>query len=259
MNNAHVPNKSIVYLNFIIFIFVLGILSCVMIGVKASKLIASDTEVFNLALYFGLFIAVIYSLLYCIKLHSQIYFKETNLIHNNILPDKLQESVSLLKSEMTEVVLTRKEFNKISNAINHCTSEIKRFETELIPSVMRKVSELNLESNQKILEVEEQKKNLEGQIVDLMMSAERWEKLIIQDDPNIKVHPTKLIDDAEKIITGLKVIHPKTTETFNPENHEAKEILPGNNTLKITICNSRGFIFNNKVLKKAEVELEKPA
>lgn len=259
MSNAQVSNKSNIYLNLIKIIFALGALFGVMIGVKTSKLIASDTETVNLALYLGLFIAVIYCLLYCIRLHSQITIKETNLIHSDNLPDKLRESVSLLKSEMTEVVLTRKEFNKISNAINHCTSEINRFETELIPSVMREISELKLESNQKILEVEEQKKILEGQIVDLMLSAERWEKLIIQDDPNIKVHPTKLIDDAEKIITGLKVIHPESKEAFNPDNHEAKEIPPENGSLKISICNARGFIFNNKVLKKAEVELEKPA
>ena len=155
-----------------------------------------------------------------------------------------------------DIVLTRKEFNKIHLAINHCTTEIVRFEKELFQSVMDKLNDFNMEANQKTGGLEEQKKALVSQIVGLLETAERWEKILNEANPENQFKPTSLIKDAEKLITGLKVIYPLPKDEFIPENHSANQIPIGSNPLKIESCNSRGYIFGDKVYKKAEVKLE---
>jgi hypothetical protein len=175
---------------------------------------------------------------------------------DNSLPEKIQEAVSGLKTELVDIVLTRKEFNKIHLAINHCTTEIVRFEKELFPSVMAKLNDLNIEANQKTIVVEEQKKTLESQIVDFLVTIERWETLLNEANPENTFKPSDLINDAEKLITGLKVIYPLPKEDFIAENHIANEIQTGINLLKIESCSSRGYVFGEKVAKKAAVNLE---
>ena len=121
---------------------------------------------------------------------------------------------------------------------------------------MDKLKDLNIEANQKTGGLEEQKKALVSQIVGLLETAERWEKILNEANPENTFKPTDLIKDAEKLITGLKVIYPLPKDDFIPENHTANEIPLGVNLLKIGSCNSRGYIFGDKIIKKAVVKLE---
>ena len=204
-----------------------------------------------------MFLASNYLFIYGIKALVLIAQRENHALSDNSLPERIQEAVSVLKSELADIVLTRKEFNKIHIAINHCTGEIARLEEDLFPSVMQKLTDLNIEANQKTMVLEDQKGTLVGQIVSLLETTERWEKNLNEDNPQNTFKPTDLIKDAENLITGLKVIYPIPKEDFIPENHFSNEIPSGSNTLKIESCNSRGYIFGNKVCKKAEVKLER--
>ena len=248
-----------VYLLILTGFLVINIVACVLIGIQIFRHASITLNDPVLPFYAALFLGGNFLSIGAIKAFAHISQQEMDSASDNNLPGQIQGAVSLLKAELTEILMTRKELNKINNAISHCTHEIERFEKELFSKVMGNLADLNLEANQRIVELAEQKRTLEGQVVELMMSAERWEHLLRQDDPNLKIQPTKLIDDAEKLITGLKIIYPKSGDAFIAENHEAPNIPPGTEPFKIGLCKARGFIFNNKVLKKAEIELKMPA
>jgi hypothetical protein len=248
MDRAQVSVKLNLYLFLIASLLLLNIATCILIGMQIFKHINSSLTEITLPFYCTLFLAGNFFFIYGIKALISI--------SDNCLPENIQEAVSGLKYELVDIVLTRKEFNKIHLAINHCTSEINRFEKELFKSVMDKLNDLNIEANQKTGGLEDQKKALVSQIVGLLETAERWEKILNEANPENQFKPTSLIQDAEKLITGLKVIYPLPKDEFIPENHSANQIPLGLNPLKVESCNSRGYIFGDKVYKKAEVKLE---
>ena len=248
MDRAQVSVKPNLYSFLITSLLLLNIATCILIGMQIFKNINSSLTDLTLPFYCTLFLAGNFLFIYGIKALFSI--------SDNSLPEKIQEAVSGLKTELVDIVLTRKEFNKIHLAINHCTTEIVRFEKELFQSVMDKLNDFNMEANQKTGGLEEQKKALVSQIVGLLETAERWEKILNEANPENQFKPTSLIKDAEKLITGLKVIYPLPKDEFIPENHSANQIPIGSNPLKIESCNSRGYIFGDKVYKKAEVKLE---
>ena len=260
MDRAQVPVRPNFHSFLITSLLLLNVATCILIGIQIFKLMNSSLTDLALPFYCTLFLAGNFLFIYGIKALFSI--------SDNCLPEKIQEAVSVLKSELVDIVLTRKAFNKILVEIEHCTREIARLEKELFPSVMQKLNELNIETdmrkltdlnielNQKTNGIEEQKITLKSQIVDLLVTIERWENLLNEANPENTFKPTYLINDAEKLITGLKVIYPLTKDDFIPENHTAKEFPPGVNPFKIESCNSRGYIFGDKVVKKAEVKLE---
>lgn len=259
MDRAQVSVKPNLYSFLITSLLLLNIATCILIGIQIFKLINSSLTDLTLPFYCTLFLAGNFFFIYGIKALFSI--------SDNSLPEKIQEAVSGLKTELVDIVLTRKEFNKIHLAIKSYADEIARLEKELFPSVMQKLNELNIETdmrkltdlnielNQKTNGIEEQKITLKSQIVDFLVTIERWEKLLNEANPENQFKPTSLINDAEKLITGLKVIYPLPKNEFIPENHTAKEFPPGVNPFKIESCNSRGYIFGDKVVKKAEVKL----
>ena len=255
MDRAQVPAKPNFHSFLISSILLLNVATFILIGMQIFKHINSSLTDFTLPFYCTLFLAGNFFFIYGIKALFSISQKENHSASDNFLPEKIQEAVSLLKSELVDIVLTRKEFNKIHISINHCTSEIARLEKELFPTVMQKLNDLNIEANQKTIVVEEQKKTLESQIVALLVTIE-GEKKSNEANPENTFKLTDLINYAEKLITGLKVICPLPKEDFIAENHTANEIPTGINLLKIESCNSRGYIFGDKVVKKAEVKLE---
>ena len=248
MDRAQVPARPNFHSFLIKLLLVINIATCILVGIQIFKLINSSLTDLTLPFFCTLFLAGNFLFIYGIKALFSI--------SDNSLPEKIQEAVSGLKTELVDIVLTRKEFNKIHLAINHCTTEIVRFEKELFQSVMDKLNDFNMEANQKTGGLEEQKKALVSQIVGLLETAERWEKILNEANPENQFKPTSLIKDAEKLITGLKVIYPLPKDEFIPENHSANQIPIGSNPLKIESCNSRGYIFGDKVYKKAEVKLE---
>lgn len=256
MDRAQVPARPNFHSVLIISLLLLNVAACILIGIQIFKHINSGLTDLTLPFYCTLFLAGNFFFIYGIKALIFISQRENEAILDNSLPEKIQEAVSFLKSELVDIVLTRKEFNKIHMAINHCTSEIARLEKELFPDVMQKLTDLNVQANQKTVVVETQKKTLEGQIVELLEAAERWEKILKEENPENTFKPTRLINDAKNLITGLKVIYPLPKEDFIPENHAANEIPLGVNPLKIESCSSRGYVFGDKVVKKAEVKLE---
>jgi hypothetical protein len=256
MDRSQVSVKPNLYSFLITSLLLVNIATCMLIGIQIFKHINSSLADLNLPFYCTLFLAGNFLFIYGIRALISISQHENHSASDNSLPEKIQEAVSGLKTELVDIVLTRKEFNKIHLAINHCTTEIVRFEKELFQSVMDKLNDLNMEANQKTGGLEEQKKALVSQIVGLLETAERWEKILNEANPDNQFKPTSLIKDAEKLITGLKVICPLPKDEFIPENHSANQIPLGSNPLKIESCNSRGYIFGDKVYKKAEVILE---
>lgn len=255
MDRPQVPARLNFYSFLITSLLLVNFATCVLIGTQIFKHINSSLNDLTLPFYCTLFITGNFFLIYGIKALISLSQKENNLDSNNSLPKEIQEQVSALKAELVDIVLTRKEFNKIHMVINHCTSEIARLEKELFPTVMQKLNDLNIEANQKTIVVEGQKKTLESQIVTLLATIE-GEKKSKEANPEIQFKLTDVINYAEKIITGLKVINPLPKEEFIPENHYANEIPLGVNPLKIESCSSRGYVFGDKVVKKAEVKLE---
>jgi len=256
MDRAQVPVRPNFHSFLITSLLLLNVATCILIGIQIFKLINSSLTDLTLPFYCTLFLAGNFFFIYGIKALISISQRESHSTSDNSLPKEIQEQVSALKAELVDIVLTRKEFNKIHIAINHCTSEIARLEKELFPSVMAKLNDLNIEANQKTGGLEEQKKVLVSQIVGLLETAERWEQILNEANPENQFKPTSLIQDAEKLITGLKVIYPLPKDEFIPENHSANQIPLGLNPLKVESCNSRGYIFGDKVYKKAEVKLE---
>lgn len=248
MDRAQVPAKPNFHSFLITSLLLLNVATCILIGRQIFEHMNSSLTDLILPFYCTLFLAGNFLFIYGIKALFSI--------SDNCLPENIQEAVSGLKAELVDIVLTRKEFNKIHIAINHCTSEIARFENELLKNIMNNLNDLNIEANQKTGGLEEQKRALVGQIVGLLETAERWEKILNEANPENTFKPSDLINDAEKLITGLKVIYPLPKDDFIPENHTANEIPLGSNPLKIESCNSRGYIFGDKVVKKAEVKLE---
>lgn len=256
MDRAQVSVKPNLYSFLITSLLLLNIATCILIGIQIFKLINSSLTDLTLPFYCTLFLAGNFFFIYGTKALFLISEKELHSASDNSLPEKIQEAVTGLKSELVDIVLTRKEFNKIHIAINYCTSEIARLEKDLFPSVMQKLSDLNVEANQKTTVVEGQKKTLESQIVSLLEAIERCEKNPNEGNSENTSKFTSLISNAETFITGLKVICPLSKEDFIPENHIANEIPTGANPLKIESCNSRGYIFGDKVYQKAKVKLE---
>jgi len=256
MDRAHVPARPNFHSFLITLLLVINVATCILVGIQIFKLINSSLTDLTLPFYCTLFLAGNFFFIYGIKALISISQRESHSTSDNSLPKEIQEQVSALKAELVDIVLTRKEFNKIHIAINHCTSEITRLEKELFPDVMQKLTDLNVQANQKTDGLEKQKKALVSQILDLLETAERWEKILNEANPENTFKPTDLIKDAEKLITGLKVIYPLPKDDFIPENHTANEIPLGVNLLKIGSCNSRGYIFGDKVIKKAVVKLE---
>ena len=256
MDRAQVSVKPNLYSFLITSLLLLNIATCILIGMQIFNNINSSLTDLTLPFYCTLFLAGNFFFIYGIKALISISQRESHSTSDNSLPKEIQEQVSALKAELVDIVLTRKEFNKIHIAINHCASEIARLEKELFPTVMQKLNDLNIEANQKTIVVEEQKITLKSQIVDFLVTIERWEKLLNEANPENQFKSTSLINNAEKLITGLKVIYPLPKDEFIPENHTAKEFPLGVNPFKIESCNSRGYIFGDKVVKKAEVKLE---
>ena len=255
MDRAQVPVRPNFHSFLITSLLLLNVATCILIGIQIFKLINSSLTDLTLPFYCTLFLAGNFFFIYGIKALISISQRESHSTSDNFLPKEIQEQVSALKAELVDIVLTRKEFNKIHIAINHCTSEIARLEKELFPTVMQKLNDLNIEANQKTIVVEGQKKTLESQIVTLLATIE-GEKKSNEANPEIQFKLTDVINYAEKLITGLKVIYPFPKEEFIPENHSANEIPLGVNPLKIESCSSRGYVFGDKVVKKAEVKLE---
>lgn len=255
MDRSQVSVKPNLYSFLITSLLFVNIATCMLIGIQIFKHINSSLADLNLPFYCTLFLVGNFLFIYGIRALISISQHENHSASDNSLPEKIQEAVSGLKTELVDIVLTRKEFNKIHLAIKSCADEIARFEKELFPSVMAKLNDLNIEANQKTIVVEEQKKTLESQIVALLVTIE-GEKKSNGANPLIQFKLTDLINYAEKLITGLKVICPLPKEDFIAENHTANEIPTGINLLKIESCNSRGYIFGDKVVKKAEVILE---
>lgn len=268
MDRAQVPVRPNFHSFLIKLLLVINVATCILVGIQIFKLINSSLTDLTLPFYWTLFLAGNFLFIYGIKALISISQYEIHSASDNSLPEKIQEAVSGLKTELVDIVLTRKEFNKIHLAIKSYADEIARLEKELFPSVMqklnelnietdmRKLTELNIELNQKTNGIEEQKITLKSQIVDFLVTIERWEKILIEANPENQFKPTSLIKDAEKLITGLKVIYPLPKDEFIPENHSANQIPLGSNPLKVESCNSRGYIFGDKVYKKAEVKLE---
>ena len=256
MDRAQVPVRPNFHSFLITSLLLLNVATCILIGIQIFKLINSSLTDLTLPFYCTLFLAGNFFFIYGIKALFLISEKEHHSASDNSLPEKIQEAVTSLKTELVDIVLTRKEFNRIHLAIKSCADEIARLEKELFPTVMQKLNDLNIEANQKTVGLEEQKKALVSQIVGLLETAERWEKILNEANPENTFKPTDFINDAEKLITGLKVIYPLPEEEFAPENHTANEIPPGVNPFKIESCNSRGYIFGDKVIKKAVVKLE---
>ena len=255
MDQAPVPAKPNFNSFLIKLLLLLNVATCMFASIQIYKHVNSTLTELTLPFYCTLFLAGNFLFIYGIRALISISQKENHSASDNSLPEKIQEAVSGLKFELNEIVLVKKEFNRIKEAINHCTSEINRLEKELFPGVMQKLNDLNIEANQKTIVVEEQKKTLESQIVALLVAIE-GEKKQNEADPEIQFKLTELINYAEKLITGFKVIYPLSKEGFVPENHSANEIPLGENSLKIDSCKSRGYIFSDKVIKKAEVTLE---
>ena len=256
MDRAQVPARPNFHSFLIKLLLVINIATFILVGIQIFKLINSSLTDLTLPFFCTLFLAGNFFFIYGIKALISISQRDSHSTSDNSLPKEIQEQVSVLKAELVDIVLTRKEFNKIHLAINHCTTEIVRFEKELFQSVMDKLNDFNMEANQKTGGLEEQKKALVSQIVGLLETAERWEKILNEANPENTFKPTDLIKDAEKLITGLKVIYPLPKDDFIPENHTANEIPLGVNLLKIGSCNSRGYIFGDKIIKKAVVKLE---
>lgn len=255
MDRAQVPVRPNFHSFLIKLLLVTNVATCILVGIQIFKLINSSLTDLTLPFYCTLFLAGNFFFIYGIKALISISQRDSHSTSDNSLPKEIQEQVSVLKAELVDIVLTRKEFNKIHIAINHCTSEITRLEKELFPTVMQKLNDLNIEANQKTIVVEGQKKTLESQIVTLLATIE-GEKKSNEANPEIQFKLTDVINYAEKLITGLKVIYPLPKEEFIPENHSANEIPLGVNPLKIESCSSRGYVFGDKVVKKAEVKLE---
>jgi hypothetical protein len=255
MDRAQVPARTNFHSFLITSLLLLNVATCILIGIQIFKLMNSSLTDLALPFYCTLFLAGNFFFIYGIKALISISQRESHSTSDNSLPKEIQEQVSALKAELVDIVLTRKEFNKIHLAIKSCADEIARLEKELFPSVMAKLNDLNIEANQKTVVVEEQKKTLESQIVALLVTIE-GEKKPNEANPQIQFKLTDLINYAEKLITGLKVICPLPKEDFIAENHTANDIPTGINLLKIQSCNSRGYIFGDKVVKKAEVILE---
>lgn len=255
MDRAHVSARPNFHSFLITLLLVINVATCILVGIQIFKLMNSSLTDLALPFYCTLFLAGNFFFIYGIKALISISQRESHSTSDNSLPKEIQEQVSALKAELVDIVLTRKEFNKIHLAIKSCADEIARLEKELFPSVMAKLNDLNIEANQKTVVVEEQKKTLESQIVALLVTIE-GEKKPNEANPQIQFKLTDLINYAEKLITGLKVICPLPKEDFIAENHTANDIPTGINLLKIQSCNSRGYIFGDKVVKKAEVILE---
>ena len=255
MDRAQVPARTNFHSFLITSLLLLNVATCILIGIQIFKLMNSSLTDLALPFYCTLFLAGNFFFIYGIKALISISQRESHSTSDNSLPKEIQEQVSALKAELVDIVLTRKEFNKIHLAIKSCADEIARLEKELFPSVMAKLNDLNIEANQKTVVAEEQKKTLESQIVALLVTIE-GEKKPNEANPQIQFKLTDLINYAEKLITGLKVICPLPKEDFIAENHTANDIPTGINLLKIQSCNSRGYIFGDKVVKKAEVILE---
>jgi len=255
MDQAPVQAKPNFNSFLIRLLLLLNVTACVFSGIQIFRHVDSTLTELTLPFYCTLFLAGNFLFIYGIKALISISQKENHSASDNSLPEKIQEAVSCLKFELNEIVLVKKEFNRIKEAINHCTGEIIRLEKELLPGVMQKLNDLNIEANQKTIVVEEQKKTLESQIVALLVAIE-GEKKPNEADPEIQFKLTELINYAEKLITGFKVIYPLSKEGFVPENHSANEIPLGESSLIIDSCKSRGYIFSDKVIKKAEVTLE---
>lgn len=255
MDRAQVPARPNFHSFLIKLLLVINVATCILVGIQIFKLINSSLADLTLPFYCTLFLAGNFFFIYGIMALISISQRESHSTSDISLPKEIQEQVSALKAELVDIVLARKEFNKIHIAINHCTTEIARLEKELFPTVMQKLNDLNIEANQKTIVVEGQKKTLESQIVTLLATIE-GEKKSNEANPEIQFKLTDVINYAEKLITGLKVIYPLPKEEFIPENHCANEIPLGVNPLKIESCSSRGYVFGDKVVKKAEVKLE---